>query len=793
VKIKTLHLIAFGKFKQTTIELDDGFNLIYGPNEAGKSTIQAFIEGMFFGFYKPYRKRRTYSEAYAQYKPLYSDQYRGAMIYVDEMGREIRIERDFLKERDGVRLFDNITGEDITETFPYDNITKQYMPLGYQSINSSIYNNTVNFRQMASKTNADLAREINDKLIDMANNDSDISVHQVIDYLDQKKKAIGTFRATKSNYGMAVRNRSDLEDKLEISEEKYQKIRLNQRKIMDYREEVKRLTREQEDIAASEERQKVQAIEEQKDKLQKIKEEGEALEKELAAYQADAEKYNIATYNRLQMLEDDRSQLKRQIDRYEQQIRDIDQHIESGQKKADRLRAKVRHYNALQVERDQEDLKRIQSQYSRTEKKVERQNESLPLFERHPISAGASIAGLAVGILVLLLSLFNPSHVLPTGAAIGFAAAGAVIAVFFGLAFYAAHRRSARLAETAASFDPQDRIATHLSILMERYHEPRDLDALKAQMNAILDAFDRLTAADQDLSNLTVQKQSLEAQIESYRDKIDKDQQAIEEVLKPLGISRLEDYRQGLDHERKALDIQAKIAANHQLYSDLEGENYIRVSSESDLFQQGKQRKRAVKRSIASAQREMARLEGENQTLADEVDSPVVLREKIDGINAQIAAYEEEIRACDMAESFFMRYQKETHRSQAGSLNERIGNILKKITNKYREVRIDDKLNIKVLDPQTSNLIDLNQLSGGTIDQIYFALRFGIREIVDEQRVLPFILDDPFVQYDDKRRKEGMLFLSRVAKDDQVILLTCSQNEKQILDQEDIPYTGISL
>ena len=50
MKIKTLHLIAFGKFKQTTIELDDGFNLIYGPNEAGKSTIQAFIEGMFFGF-----------------------------------------------------------------------------------------------------------------------------------------------------------------------------------------------------------------------------------------------------------------------------------------------------------------------------------------------------------------------------------------------------------------------------------------------------------------------------------------------------------------------------------------------------------------------------------------------------------------------------------------------------------------------------------------------------------------------------------------------------------------------
>ncbi|MSS19086.1 ATP-binding protein [Pseudoramibacter porci] len=793
MKIKTLHLIAFGKFKQTTIELDDGFNLIYGPNEAGKSTIQAFIEGMFFGFYKPYRKRRTYSEAFEQYKPLYSEQYRGAMIYVDEMGREIRIERDFLKERDGVRLFDNITGEDITETFPYDNITKQYMPLGYQSINASIYNNTVNFRQMASKTNADLAREINDKLIDMANNDTDISVHRVIDYLDEKKKAIGTFRATKSNYGMAVRNRSELEDKLEISEEKYQKIRLNQRKIMDYREEIKRLTQEQADIAAAEERQKVQAIEAQKEKLDRIKAEGEALEKTLAAYQADAEKYNITTYNHLQMLEDDRSQLNRQISRYEQQIRDIEEKIENTQKKSERLHAKVRHYNALQVEKDREDLKRIQSQYSRTEKKFERQRGGLSIFDRHPISTAVSVVDSLVGVFVLLLSLINPGHFLPSAAVIGLAVVGGVLALFFGLSFYAAHRRSTRLSETAASFDPQDRIATHLSILMERYREPRDLDALRMQMDSILDAFDRVTAADQELSNLSLQKQSLEEQIESYSDKIDKDQQAINDVLNPLGISKLEDYRQGLDNERKALDIQAKITANRQLYNDLEGENYIRVSKESDLFQEAKQRKRTVKRSIASAQREVARLEGENQTLADEVDSPVALREKIDGINGQIAAYEEEIRACDMAESFFMRYQKETHRSQAGSLNERIGDILKKITNKYREVRIDDKLNIKVMDPQNSNLIDLNQLSGGTIDQIYFALRFGLRDIVDEQRTLPFILDDPFVQYDDKRRKEGILFLSRVAKDDQVILLTCSQNEKQILDQDDIPYTGISL
>lgn len=60
--IKTLSLRAFGKFKDTRVELKPGLNLVYGTNEAGKTTVQTFIQGMFFGFYKPYRKKKTYSE-----------------------------------------------------------------------------------------------------------------------------------------------------------------------------------------------------------------------------------------------------------------------------------------------------------------------------------------------------------------------------------------------------------------------------------------------------------------------------------------------------------------------------------------------------------------------------------------------------------------------------------------------------------------------------------------------------------------------------------------------------------
>ncbi len=49
IKITKLELISFGKFKNTVITPADGLNVIHGPNEAGKSTIQLFIKSMLYG------------------------------------------------------------------------------------------------------------------------------------------------------------------------------------------------------------------------------------------------------------------------------------------------------------------------------------------------------------------------------------------------------------------------------------------------------------------------------------------------------------------------------------------------------------------------------------------------------------------------------------------------------------------------------------------------------------------------------------------------------------------------
>ncbi|AVI40364.1 ATP-binding protein [Bacillus pumilus] len=53
MKIRSLHIAHFGKFSNRTFHFsDDGFQLVYGLNESGKTTLKTFIESMLLGFPK---------------------------------------------------------------------------------------------------------------------------------------------------------------------------------------------------------------------------------------------------------------------------------------------------------------------------------------------------------------------------------------------------------------------------------------------------------------------------------------------------------------------------------------------------------------------------------------------------------------------------------------------------------------------------------------------------------------------------------------------------------------------
>lgn len=47
--IKDIYIDRFGKLKNQSFRFDEGINIIYGNNEAGKSTLENFMLSIFYG------------------------------------------------------------------------------------------------------------------------------------------------------------------------------------------------------------------------------------------------------------------------------------------------------------------------------------------------------------------------------------------------------------------------------------------------------------------------------------------------------------------------------------------------------------------------------------------------------------------------------------------------------------------------------------------------------------------------------------------------------------------------
>jgi uncharacterized protein YhaN len=107
MKIDSLHIDGFGIWNDTTWgPLTPGLNIFHGPNEAGKSTLMAFIRSILFGLDRRGHARR--------YEPLNGGTHGGWLDVVVD-GRPIRIERRAGRHvRGAVTTYDgDTTGGDV--------------------------------------------------------------------------------------------------------------------------------------------------------------------------------------------------------------------------------------------------------------------------------------------------------------------------------------------------------------------------------------------------------------------------------------------------------------------------------------------------------------------------------------------------------------------------------------------------------------------------------------------------------------------------------------------------------
>lgn len=187
--IKKLHIISFGHFENTSIDFDKGFNLIYGKNESGKSTIASFIEGLLYGF-DDGKRVRHFNKKQEIYRPLNSYKYAGVGIF-NKDGRDYRISRNF--ESGEYEIYDLDMEKEVEAKASNLNYPGEFL-LG---ISYEIYKNLISNYQ--SQESSEKARA---KIVELLTNrdDYNFSATEALNNLDKKLNQIGSDRAYTKPY-----------------------------------------------------------------------------------------------------------------------------------------------------------------------------------------------------------------------------------------------------------------------------------------------------------------------------------------------------------------------------------------------------------------------------------------------------------------------------------------------------------------------------------------------------------------------------------------------------------------
>ncbi|MDY5483138.1 MAG: AAA family ATPase [Clostridium sp.] len=226
MRILDVYISGFGKFHNTDIAFQDGLNIVYGKNEAGKSTIHTFIRSMLFGLERQ-RGRAARNDIYSKYAPWEnSNTYEGQLRL--ESGETIyRIERSFLKNRKEFTIINETTGKEETDA-------KAVIDEILGGISETTYNNTISISQLKSATDEGMISELKNYIANMnTSGNMALNITKASSYLKNQKKKLEAQLSpeTAQNYTSLLTEIRSLEQELaspEYENQMSQYIRLRE-------------------------------------------------------------------------------------------------------------------------------------------------------------------------------------------------------------------------------------------------------------------------------------------------------------------------------------------------------------------------------------------------------------------------------------------------------------------------------------------------------------------------------------------------------------------------------------
>lgn len=745
--IKELGFLNFGKFEDKKIELQEGINLIYGRNEKGKSTIVNFIDGIFYGFSRDSLVKKVRDDLFEKSRPWNSNLYRGYIILNDKE-EDFRISRDF--DKDECSILNLKTADDLSDDpriFMYSRIPQPGVL--FFDLNRKIYKSTFFIGQRLSQLDSDASVELQNRINNFSvSEDENVDLSKVIEKMNDDLYDIGTKKRKSSEIGR-------INDELEkISKDKVNFISLKEtyEKSIDKYKSSKDNLRDLEDKLRG---RKLFELENLKEKLRECHE----------SNSENDEKYNFADLEKAIEINRSLGIYSSKLDdllSVERESFDVDLDLEEDYQRFKEINREIQALNENNYSKEREI---ISWDIKNTEKEV----------FKYILKFLSSFVG---GLLVVLISIYLKKYLISTLSFILFAYS------YFRIVKYRENKDL--LNRLRNKYQDYKKKSQEKTLIKKKFD--KEIDEILIKYDArdkkeLSEIFD--LKIEENLKNISkneynrewIEKNSLE--IDDTKRSIFNLEGDLQTIFQKYEVENIKDLKNLFYENRDA----NRISEYKYRIKELEKENITgNIYREESIDE--------IQEKIDFEKNNILNLEGSLKTLEDSLEKLRVLEERSFELKDKLKKLVYKKELLDISIERFEDYVKARRIDKLPLLKKEISIYLDAMTSgKYNEILIDDTFGIRVYDRDIENYVGLDSLSLGTIDQIYLAFRLSISKIISDKEI-PIVLDSHFDSYDDFRLKEALEILQN---NEQVLIFTSTNREKEILDKYSMTYKLITI
>lgn len=741
--IEKLHIENFGKLHDFSLSFKDGFNLVFGNNEDGKTTIMSFIRMMFYG--SGTQKNDISLNLRRRYAP-FSGEKMGGSIEFSHSGKSYILSKQFGKSQKSDKTVLIEKGMGTAVTLPADkDVGEIFFSLGAGAFERSIYIGSL------PAFSDDGTEELSGKLASSVYiSDSGEGYEQIVKRIQKAQTGLRTPRKV----GISDR----LEGEIHSLERELDDTKISEDTRLQYEKSIKEKTRnlealklEKEQLESALNMSRAAAQSELIKSELEARTEADLLKNQLTGITADTLSRSKALLGELNILktriEEKTNAVSQKADA--ESLENIDDSVNSAW----------------------EDFQRVDVQSRDIIGKISALEERLSTENKASASSP---------IMFVVAFLFLISAIVGYFSSPVFLSMLAPAIIFFIIAITNAKKQGEQKNE-------------HIKLREQLINLKNEELSLRTQRTQAESVYNMRVERKKLMQSDSLEKQKslekIKSEISSLKTQAENTEKEIFDIL-GVNVS---------DAEKKVFDLEQKLNRLDSLYLFLSKSPLKDVNSEelSSTLKQNESSDTALLKTEKEYETELSNtadtikeldiaLERE-RTVCENIfkgkRSIAVLERLICERKERLTSQNAHFEALQTAKDVLFEAYTDMRQNFAPELNRLTGELLASFTDEnHINATVSNDFSVRVTQKGNPLPFESEYLSAGTRDQLDFCLRIALSKITAGDQKLPLMLDDIFAQYDDDRTERAMAFLKQYSSENQILFFTCHGSVKTLAD-----------